>query len=197
MRISDWSSDVCSADLEFSFDFRRRFPSSLRAKRSNLQPPSWNNESWRLLRFARNDHSIQRHQALDTHRPCAWTMGVSTSLDTNGLGRGDLESSCRQAGCSVSLEQCPGERDAKWSIRTRKAVGRARGAAYKLRFPQARRTPMTESTKTPSSGRRFALWQGAAALSTLRSEERREGNECVSTCRSRWSPINKKKKQKR
>src|SRR3546814_12002484 len=34
-------------------------------------------------------------------------------------------------------------------------------------FPQARRTPMTESTKTPSSGRRFALWQGAAALSTL------------------------------
>src|SRR3546814_9830610 len=26
---------------------------------------------------------------------------------------------------------------------------------------------MTESTKTPSSGRRFALWQGAAALSTL------------------------------
>src|SRR3546814_11347556 len=26
---------------------------------------------------------------------------------------------------------------------------------------------MTESTKTPSSGHRFALWQGAAALSTL------------------------------
>src|SRR3546814_11876788 len=27
-----------------------------------------------------------------------------------------------------------------------------------------------------------------------RSEERRVGNECVSTCRSRWSPNNKKKK---
>src|SRR3546814_12047716 len=26
--------------------------------------------------------------------------------------------------------------------------------------------------------------------STLRSEERRVGKECVSTCRSRWSPIN-------
>src|SRR3546814_13581760 len=26
-----------------------------------------------------------------------------------------------------------------------------------------------------------------------RSEERRVGNECVSTCRSRWSPDNKKK----
>src|SRR3546814_12734354 len=31
----------------------------------------------------------------------------------------------------------------------------------------------------------------------LRSEERRVGKECVSTCRSRWSPLNKKKKKKR
>src|SRR3546814_14458953 len=29
-----------------------------------------------------------------------------------------------------------------------------------------------------------------------RSEERRVGKECVSTCRSRWSPYNSKKKQK-
>src|SRR3546814_19848303 len=28
----------------------------------------------------------------------------------------------------------------------------------------------------------------------LRSEERRVGKECVSTCRSRWSPYNSKKK---
>src|SRR3546814_2453207 len=35
MRISDWSSDVCSSDL-----------------------------SWSLLRFARNDDSIQRHPSL-------------------------------------------------------------------------------------------------------------------------------------
>src|SRR3546814_16173185 len=30
-----------------------------------------------------------------------------------------------------------------------------------------------------------------------RSEERRVGNECVSTCRSRWSPNNYKKKTKK
>src|SRR3546814_11796810 len=30
-----------------------------------------------------------------------------------------------------------------------------------------------------------------------RSEERRVGKECVSTCRSRWSPYNYKKKKKR
>src|SRR3546814_15196392 len=29
----------------------------------------------------------------------------------------------------------------------------------------------------------------------LRSEERRVGKECVSTCRSRWSPFHSKKKQ--
>src|SRR3546814_14970938 len=30
---------------------------------------------------------------------------------------------------------------------------------------------------------------------TCRSEERRVGTECVSTCRSRWSPYHSKKKQ--
>src|SRR3546814_20193865 len=30
-----------------------------------------------------------------------------------------------------------------------------------------------------------------------RSEERRVGEECVSTCRSRWSPYHEKKKKKR
>src|SRR3546814_11487459 len=30
----------------------------------------------------------------------------------------------------------------------------------------------------------------------VRSEERRVGKECVSTCRSRWSPYNSKKKKK-
>src|SRR3546814_17902844 len=32
---------------------------------------------------------------------------------------------------------------------------------------------------------------------TCRSEERRVGKECVSTCRSRWSPYHYKKKQTR
>src|SRR3546814_19538304 len=33
-----------------------------------------------------------------------------------------------------------------------------------------------------------ALWQGRQVLVVVRSEERRVGKECVSTCRSRWSP---------
>src|SRR3546814_15006254 len=34
-----------------------------------------------------------------------------------------------------------------------------------------------------------------AIIIELRSEERRVGKECVSTCSSRWSPYNYKKKQ--
>src|SRR3546814_13707242 len=34
----------------------------------------------------------------------------------------------------------------------------------------------------------------AASMLTMRSEERRVGKECVSTCRSRWSPYNQKNK---
>src|SRR3546814_20808090 len=64
------------------------------------------------------------------------------------------------------------------------------------------------------SGRRGRRWSGSRstecnrpafrqgpdcpALSwrRQRSEERRVGKECVSTCRSRWSPYHKKKKRK-
>src|SRR3546814_15487775 len=35
-----------------------------------------------------------------------------------------------------------------------------------------------------------------SVLRKLRSEERRVGKECVSTCRSRWSPYHYKKKTK-
>src|SRR3546814_18869148 len=41
-------------------------------------------------------------------------------------------------------------------------------------------------------------WRGdylfAMQVLAARSEERRVGKECVSTCRSRWSPYNSKKK---
>src|SRR3546814_3632173 len=37
-------------------------------------------------------------------------------------------------------------------------------------------------------GKRGATREVALANCTIRSEERRVGKECVSTCRSRWSP---------
>src|SRR3546814_12442285 len=45
----------------------------------------------------------------------------------------------------------------------------------------------SESDECASHVLTTALWS--------RSEERRVGKECVSTCRSRWSPYHSKKKQ--
>src|SRR3546814_17227876 len=36
----------------------------------------------------------------------------------------------------------------------------------------------------------------AAQMAAIRSEERRVGKECGSTCRSRWSPYHEKKKRR-
>src|SRR3546814_12566535 len=45
-------------------------------------------------------------------------------------------------------------------------------------------------------GEIMVCWsQGNIAASQMRSEERRVGKECVSTCRSRWSPYHSKKNQ--
>src|SRR3546814_19061855 len=42
---------------------------------------------------------------------------------------------------------------------------------------------------------RFTTWgeSHGPAIGVVRSEERRVGKECVSTCRSRWSPYHSKK----
>src|SRR3546814_14972533 len=45
-------------------------------------------------------------------------------------------------------------------------------------------------------GRKIAFFLGAREAFEHRSEERRVGKECVSTCRSRWSPYHQKKKKK-
>src|SRR3546814_19490482 len=58
------------------------------------------------------------------------------------------------------------------------------------------------------AGMRYAVIQVAAVVlmlagvvmhahATGRSEERRVGKECVSTCRSRWSPYHQKEKKRR
>src|SRR3546814_11829793 len=60
---------------------------------------------------------------------------------------------------------------------------------------------MVEALETVWRDRERARAIGAAGAEFMgrftRSEERRVGNECVSTCRSRWSPVHKKTKQDR
>src|SRR3546814_18385255 len=51
----------------------------------------------------------------------------------------------------------------------------------------------TEKDRTSQTSGRISPISGAS--STVRSEERRVGKECVSQCRTRWSPVNNKKKK--
>src|SRR3546814_6008142 len=46
----------------------------------------------------------------------------------------------------------------------------------------------SSATTAPGRHSRHRCGTGKTAASCGRSEERRVGNECVSTCRSRWSP---------
>src|SRR3546814_18212615 len=47
---------------------------------------------------------------------------------------------------------------------------------------------------TSSGGDSMPSWSADGEWIVYRSEERRVGKECVSTCRSRWSPYHYKKK---
>src|SRR3546814_12950345 len=49
----------------------------------------------------------------------------------------------------------------------------------------------TKRQESPSRG------NGRVTTDSNRSDERRVGKECVSTCRSRWAPYNIKKKKER
>src|SRR3546814_17226801 len=53
------------------------------------------------------------------------------------------------------------------------------------------------STSQPQLGARTARTRTPRRIGRPRTEERRGGKECVSTCRSRWSRKHKKKKQKK
>src|SRR3546814_9991338 len=63
-----------------------------------------------------------------------------------------------------------------WGILARPVAGKSTLITALLRLP-GHCSPVVE---------RFA--ERAGRIATTRSEERRVGKECVSTCRSRWSP---------
>src|SRR3546814_17679301 len=56
-------------------------------------------------------------------------------------------------------------------------------------FSSLQNAPRSNPSKNVSNSNRTESETG-------RSEERRVGKECVSTCRSRWSPYHSKKKKK-
>src|SRR3546814_15251450 len=62
---------------------------------------------------------------------------------------------------------------------------------------EAKQQPFPAAVRAIATDRvfRFIGIDGERHSATMRSEERRVGQECVSTCRSRWSPNNSTKQQ--
>src|SRR3546814_12829551 len=99
--------------------------------------------------------------------------------------------------CSSDLRRAGGQREASTDAPRRNkaqgAVGTLRAAASSLVRCLSSDRPRTIG-EAPRYGKRCWLHSKGSSISELkkpprfrRSEERRVGKECVSTCRSRWS----------
>src|SRR3546814_13092979 len=137
MRISDWSSDVCSSDLH-SVTFRPEQVKSATGNRGTFDP---------------GNPSILESRA-------ATAGQVPTGAQPEPKYRGNVERK--------------GEQLSKAERIMRQRVMSKIGAFSEVK-------PIKERAKEMSAG-----WQGK--LVQGRSEERRVGKGCGSTCRSRWSP---------
>src|SRR3546814_12730243 len=131
MRISDWSSDVCSSDLRkigFTYIY------------------------------------VNSEEAFESRgKPIGSARGRASHPDRNGAGGGDAKG---RRGADR-----PHPRQSAPPFRQR------RGAAKGARRLSGRTRVRDERPET-----------GRIAARRTRSEERRVGEEGVSTCRSRWSP---------
>src|SRR3546814_19725027 len=140
MRISDWSSDVCSSDL---------------------------GEGGELA-------------DLIEQRPGGREAGAGKPAGLEQIGGRHRAATGGEAGLRERAEDDVGERG--------EAVQDERERADIEHFPDQAAEHIVLAAHRPEQG-----GQGQVDRDQ-RSEERRVGKECVSTCRSRWSPYNYKKK---
>src|SRR3546814_11850012 len=120
-------------------------------------------------------------------------MAVGVGLSCGGralIGDGGfiLDRVCRgiDAGVRRATRHAAARQRLARILRTKRAGRRAAGLG-RARCPFDRALPAT--TLHPDAASGLARVVGV----TIRSEERRVGKECVSTCRSRWSPYHSKK----
>src|SRR3546814_11330554 len=83
-----------------------------------------------------------------------------------------------------------------WNTRAQGARRRHRNQVSGMAMITARATESAaRPTEAKSAPRKPSSVKISAYQSSARSEERRVGQECVSTFRSRWSPVHLKKKK--
>src|SRR3546814_88796 len=175
MRISDWVSDVCSADLRRDWSAhaasgakrpaatarprRKPWPSSTRrrggsldAEASHLRPP-----------HEPNHYHWRRIVMIGSNRPFALVLAMTAVLTPLSAKAQHTQHGSTGA-VSGSLNEPPATR------------------AYR-----AANAKMHGDMDVAFTGDADADFM--RAMIPHRTEERRVGKECVSTCRSRWSPV--------
>src|SRR3546814_15135025 len=100
-----------------------------------------------------------------------------------------------------SSDVCSSDLQVIWQVAARRITYKKldkRSALYKAkRKIEKAKAPSTRQGRAPVPRDQAAVWLYQGALPRAgeeRSEERRVGKECVSTCRTRWSPYDEKKK---
>src|SRR3546814_13420769 len=215
MRISDWSSDVCSSDLGAWAQSRRataQIPPSVAQQasvgkqlardeiymRENVKVLAEKVGKWQARLIALNELGGRVAKAADikytdpevhasfhqSSASAAQAVGGPGSVLALGAGIEALEKKIADQADRFNMLDL---------VLTRRAGAQARLPTLvpvKYTYLSApfgwRRNPVTG---------RHAMHDGidlAAPQGTPRSEERRVGKECVSTCRARWSPDHKK-----
>src|SRR3546814_7447904 len=158
MRISDWSSDVCSSDLRIA-------PDRDVQHRRELQVLDRD----RCLRDWRTRASL-----VDRHVQSLF-FNMAKIAASGRLGQGEEAQAFALPDRVEAIVEREGRTDRVWLDRA---------------------TDLPDSLTVPAGGFMRARYRTAAAFDatldgadiSIRSEERRVGKECVSTCRSRWSP---------
>src|SRR3546814_7577020 len=154
MRISDWSSDVCSSDLIERDE--QPVVAKLALETENIPLPRDHRNAADLKRRTR---ATQRKQALVKAQKRHGVFGLM--LDVAGL--------------PIVVERQPRRSGGEAGIGA--SVPRHRGA-YRVATQAKPRLPELK---------RIADLRGRYRDRPNRSEKRRVGKECVSTCRYRWS----------
>src|SRR3546814_12039766 len=89
--------------------------------------------------------------------------------------------------------------DLRCAVRRRTGAGQPEGGELRAEPAEIRRDRGKEPARRRGWRRQLVPRAGRVHRrgAEIRSEERRVGKECVSTCRSRWSPYHNKKKKDR
>src|SRR3546814_4323842 len=178
MRISDWSSDVCSSDLLLSRKGTCRQSIVLDGKAAA-------NHDKARIGFWRLDQQIGRHGGAVAEATQPRSSAPRVGCDPipylgcflrEALGQRDPDAGILEPCKAAALDKRPAVRpDIRAPEQRPCPSGLTRAASPAV---QADDVPLRLHVRT--------------VIADNRSEERRVGKECVSTCRSRGSPYHKK-----